>query len=205
MARDRVQRRMSAISLVVAVVALATASCSGPATDHLAHAATTSVTPSGTDVGNADCATLSPASSDDVPATLQPTDQQQHWWGTGCLWIAAPSTMHPSPRPAHRGYRLKYGSVTLNEHGRMTGSAGPPTLTATLRGATARVHGSTGGYSLAAGPAGHPLGFWPTTINLPRAGCWQLTETFRDTTLRFRIQIGNQAQANQCKGAATGP
>lgn len=104
-----------------------------------------------------------------------------HWFGRGDLWVNAPRT---TAAPG-----VKFWSVTLDEQGDFTSSKGPPTLTAQRIGGTqtAEMEGTD---SSIARVGGHVVQFWPTTLSFPQSGTWLMTESLKDTTLRFCMAVG---------------
>jgi hypothetical protein len=107
------------------------------------------------------------------------------WYGKDDLWV---SLWFARPDPANfahqdGSYRLKYGSVTL-DNGKLTSRFGPPAVHATRldRPGTAKV--GFGGYGYTSS-----LQFWPTGIDFPEPGCWLVTSSLRKTVVRFVVKV----------------
>lgn len=136
------------------------------------------------------CPVTRPMAQQVVPATLRSLGSR--WYGAGKVWVSLP----PSDA-SQTSTGLKYGVFTLDSHGRMSDAAGPPGLTARRLDGRGKAKGdrlAPDNYASAAGPHGRTVHFWPTTINLPSAGCWQLTEELGNTTVRFVLRIGGPAK-----------
>lgn len=121
----------------------------------------------------------------DLPQVLRAVvkgQQSWRWFGARNIWVSAPPVSN-----IPNSLRVKFGSVTLDEDGEFSDSAGPPTVTAQQVDGSGTVEGHFGGYaSIGAKPTFY---FWPTTIDFPTPGCWLITETFQDTTLRFLMSV----------------
>ena len=131
------------------------------------------------------CPVTEPVPDSQVPAGLR--DLGDRWVGADDLWI------EPPPGAASPGTtRLKYGTFTLDKQGRMSDAGGTPTLTAHRLDGEGTAQGDEPHYSSASGPRDQVIHFWPTTITLPQAGCWQLTARLKDTTVAFVVDVGRE-------------
>uniref|UniRef100_A0AAU3GM42 Lipoprotein n=1 Tax=Streptomyces sp. NBC_01401 TaxID=2903854 RepID=A0AAU3GM42_9ACTN len=136
-----------------------------------------------------------------VPTALDDMGDGHRWHGADDLWVDPPvapgsvvrgdssdSSDSDDSDDSDDGYRTKYASVTLDERGRMTDSAGPPKVSAERVDGSGTAHASTGGFATA--DKGDRLRrWWPTVIHFTDAGCWAVTEVLGPTTVRFVISV----------------
>ncbi|HEY3685153.1 MAG TPA: hypothetical protein VGL93_19135 [Streptosporangiaceae bacterium] len=167
------------VALAGSVVVLAGCSAShgGPSADG------TRRSPPAT-TADAACPAPAPVQPSTVPRTLVTGAGGDGWYGSGPLWtqgIGAGMTR------AGAGYRLKYGSFTLDDRGTMSPHAGRPRLAVHRVDAPGTGHASVRAYGNATGNGDKPISFWPTVIALPHSGCWQITESLHHTTLHFHV------------------
>lgn len=151
------------------------------------HGAAPTLPPSGT-VSAGACQVTAPMPSDQVPETLRRTQPGQHWYGSGALWIGLPPPA-ATVRGSGESSRVKYPSATLDAHGAMAPGAGAPHVSARLVGGSSVATSGTGGYATAFTSAGQRISWWPTVIDVPRPGCWMVTETLGDTVVRFVMSV----------------
>lgn len=138
------------------------------------------------------CPSTTPAAPATVPPAIagRPGDDAV-WYGTADLWtnawFAAPGTHIPS----HGGdgtIRVKWSTFTLHD-GVPSPLGGPPHVTARrLDGPATAVAASinTTDYASTGTNAGS---WWPTVIDFPAAGCWDITESRGSTTVRFTVPV----------------
>lgn len=132
--------------------------------------------------GDPSCASPGRVRFAHLPRALRaPELTGERWFGAHNLWVAAP--------PVENSTRVKFGSVTLDDRGRFSDAAGPPTVVAERVDGSGSAEGGFGGYASADVGAESLFHFWPTGIDFPSAGCWLITETFQDTTLRFLMRV----------------
>jgi hypothetical protein len=163
--------------MALIVVAGCSGSHDGPPADgtHRSSPATTA---------DAACPAPAPVPSARAPRTLVTGAGGDGWYGSGPLWtqgIGAGMTR------AGNGYRLKYGSFTLDDRGAMSGRVGRPRLAVRRVDGPGTGHGSVRAYGDATGRGNTPISFWPTVVALSHSGCWQITESLHRTTLRFHV------------------
>lgn len=131
------------------------------------------------------CHVTQPLPRAKVPTTLRGLGDR--WVGADDLWIEL-----PAGAVSAGSTRLKYGTFTLDDRGRLSDAEGAPTLTAQRLDGTGSAKGDPPSYSSAAGPRDQTIHFWPTTITLPRSGCWQLTAKLKDTAVSFVVDLRHQ-------------
>lgn len=135
--------------------------------------------------GDPSCAAPGRVRFANLPRALQVPEQKGwQWFGAQNLWVDPPPVSN-----VENSTRVKFGSVTLDDHGRLSDAAGPPTVVAERVDGSGSVEGSVGGYASVDVGAESLFFFWPTVIDFPSAGCWLITETFQDTTLRFLMRV----------------
>jgi hypothetical protein len=107
------------------------------------------------------------------------------WFGRDDLWLSLWFARPDHGNFPHQDgvYRLKYGSVTL-EDGKFTSRFGPPMVHAVRLDGPGAAKVGFGGY----GDTG-TLRFWPTGIDFSEPGCWRVTSSFRKTTVRFVVKV----------------
>ena len=132
----------------------------------------------------ATCPAPSPVPSARVPRILVTHVGGDDWYGSGPLWTQGIGA--GMIRQEH-GFRLKYGSFTLDDQGAMSDRPGRPRLTVRQVDGPGTGRSSVGGYADATGRGNAPISFWPTVLTLPHSGCWQITESLPGTALRFQI------------------
>jgi hypothetical protein len=194
---SRAVRQVTALVVVgVVVVAVAVASCSAQTeqtpratAQHHTHAAA-SRSPqggpgklTGRPPTDASCPITIPMDPAAIPPVLARAGGD--WYGTDDLWV---SLWFARPDPANfahqdGSYRLKYGSVTL-DNGRLTSRFGPPAVRATRIDGSADAKVGFGGYGYT-----DTLQFWPTGIDFPEPGCWLVTSSLRKTIVRFVVKV----------------
>jgi hypothetical protein len=184
------------VAALVVVVVMAVASCSAQTEqtphatpDHQTHAAA-SPSPQGAPgklAGRPPTAASCPATVPIDPATVPPVIARGggDWYGKDDLWV---SLWFARPDPAnftHQDgtYRLKYGSVTL-DNGKLTSRFGPPAVHATRLDGSGAAKVGFGGYGYT-----DSLQFWPTGIDFPEPGRWLVTSSLRKTIVRFVVKI----------------
>ena len=177
--RGTVRVRVATAMVALTVVAGCSAHHGGPPSDG---------TPRGSPATTADaaCPAPSPVASATVPHALTARVGGGGWYGSGHLWTRG---INVGVGRAGNGYRLKFGSFTLDDRGEMSGRMGRPRLTVHRVDGQGTGHGSVGGYASAAGRGGASISFWPTVVSLPRSGCWRITESLRRTKLRFYVHV----------------
>jgi len=128
----------------------------------------------------ASCPVTKTAVDYELPSVLRGT--KGSWYGEGELWVAIPTFVANS---ANGSYQLKHPWVTLDEQGEFTSDYGPPTVHAQRLDAGGNSDGFSGGY--AATPKGFE--FWPTGIDFPSTGCWQIVGAYGESTVRFVVRV----------------
>ncbi|MFW6691250.1 hypothetical protein [Streptomyces sp. MAR4 CNX-425] len=119
-----------------------------------------------------------------MPAAVRDFDKQGKWYGADDLWVARPDLLdHPGERA--EGYRTKYASITLDAQGRVTDRKGAPRVDVERLDRSGSGRGGTGGYATADGGRR----WWPTVVDFPGTGCWEVTETLGSTEVRFTVPV----------------
>jgi hypothetical protein len=191
-----VSRAVQRVASLVAVAVVAVASCSAQteqarraSTEHQTRAAA-SRSPQGAPgklagqlPSGASCPVTVPLDATAVPPVVAHAGGD--WYGKDDLWV---SLWFARPDPANfahqdGSYRLKYGSVTL-DNGRLTSRFGPPAVQATRLDGPGTAKVGFGGYGYTSS-----LQFWPTGIDFPEPGCWLVTSSLRKTIVRFVVKV----------------
>ncbi|MFE4535221.1 hypothetical protein ACFRKB_09070 [Streptomyces scopuliridis] len=140
--------------------------------------------PDTSDTTNVACPDTAPVPPDSLPAAVDDFDKKSEWYGTDDLWVAKPRLLdHTDEREAR--YRAKYASITLDAQGRVTDQKGAPRVEAERLNRSGTARGSTGGFATGDGDRQ----WWPTAIDFPEPGCWQVTETLGSTEVRFTVHV----------------
>ena len=189
--------RQVASLMAVAVLAVAGASCSartgqvpGAGTGHQSRAAASrsaqgaSATLAPPLPSGAACPVTVPVAAAAVPPVLARAGSGD-WYGRDDLWVALWFARPDPANFAHYNglYRLKYGSVTLDD-GKLTSRFGPPAVRARRLDGPGTAKVGFGGY----GNTGS-LQFWPTGIDFSEPGCWLVTSSLRKTIVRFVVKV----------------
>lgn len=137
--------------------------------------------------GTADaaCPETAPVPARSIPATVRGFGRDRKWYGADDLWVADPTV----PFRTNEGgaeYRTKYASLTLDARGRSTDRKGAPRIGVERLDSSGAGHGDTGGFATVQGDR-H---WWPTVIDFPAAGCWEVTETLGSIQVRFTVRVG---------------
>lgn len=138
--------------------------------------------PAGGRASDASCPVTVP-----IDAAVPPVvSRESHdWYGHDDLWVSL-GFARPDPDNFARldgSYRLKYGSVTL-DNGKLTSRFGPPAVEARRLDGPGTATVDVGGY----GDTGS-VQFWPTVIDFSDRGCWLVTSSIRKTTVRFVVKV----------------
>lgn len=179
-------------AVVVAVLVTVTACTTGKSTVH-SGISTREPPPVGT-VGpaGAHCPSSTPVAPARIPSAVAGRpDAGALWYGTADLWadawFAAPG-IHIQSGGSDGAIRVKWGTFTLHD-GALSPFGGPPHVTARrLDGPAATVAAAIdpSNYATTGTAAGS---WWPTVIDFPAAGCWDITETRGPTTVRFTVPV----------------
>ncbi|WP_216210902.1 hypothetical protein [Amycolatopsis aidingensis] len=160
--------------VLLAVVACGAAGCSpGPAEPG--------------DAGKPDCAVTMPERPDSMPSILRQSTREAPWHGRDGLWVHAWWLDDSrTQRAEDANHVVKYPTVTT-EDGRLTEADGPPTVRARRLDGSGSVRAETGGYARAAQTT--PSEWWPTVFRSLAAGCWEVTTSWRDATVRYVAEV----------------
>ncbi len=126
------------------------------------------------------CPVTAPLSRSALPTVLERASGR--WYGDDFLWVALPD--YPATRRAD-GFFLKYPWVILHD-GAPTSQAGPPQVVARRIDGTGHSTATSAGYASSAEP---PYRFWPSGLSLSAPGCWEVTGSIHNSTLRFTLYV----------------
>lgn len=71
----------------------------------------------------------------------------------------------------------------------MTDQWGPPRVEGTRLDGEGEASGDAGGYATSMGDSGNTLNWWPTSVEFPSLGCWEITETVGDTSITYVVKL----------------
>lgn len=109
-------------------------------------------------------------------------------YGQGPLWVGAWWADEPTFKQARELRSIKYPLFTI-ENGKATDDLGPPRVEAIRLDGEGRAGGGTGGYARDPGNSGQSFDWWPTGIDFPSHGCWQVTQTAASTSITYVVRL----------------
>lgn len=127
-----------------------------------------------------DCPVTSPAARRDVPSNVL-DGAESTWFGGGPLWVDLGNFTTPASRD-DGGLRIKHAWWTGDGSGQPESRQGPPTVSARPIDGGPIVQAMTGGYATT-GSDGQTFSWWPVVLDLPSAGCWEITGDWQGHTV----------------------
>lgn len=132
-----------------------------------------------------------PRSGISLPAGLS-AEGDQTWHGTGPLWIDLGNFAAPVPRQDGT-LRVKHAWWTGDVTGAPVSVHGPPTVTAHPLNGGETVEATVGGYATT-GSGEQTFAWWPTVLEFPAAGCWEITGEWEGSTLTAVVLLADAAE-----------
>lgn len=133
------------------------------------------------------CPVTAPMAASSLPPVLA-AEADSSWYGEDELWVSVPVDQARSAVRVNGRYTIKFATVTLQD-GQLTSDYGTPEMRIRRLDGRGTARSGFGGYATT-GEYDEPFHFWPTGIDFSDSGCWAVTGTLRDTTIRFVLRVG---------------
>jgi hypothetical protein len=125
------------------------------------------------------CPVTSPDPGIPLPSAI-PAEGAEHWYGSGLLWVDLGNFALPAS-DEDGVLSVKHQWWTADDAG-APDSQGALKVTAQLVRGSATVEGTVGGYATAE-VDGQVFSWWPTVLEFPSAGCWEISGRWKGDTL----------------------
>lgn len=160
---------------------------------------TDSSSPASTSGESSDCQ-VSEAADTDAPEGVQDALDGLDYgaFGKDELWVDAWWTDQEALDQVRSGelsddsdeypYQMKYPSYTVRD-GAVVEEMGAPEVEVKRLDGHGDANAHTGGFATTTNDDGTELHWWPTVIEFSDHGCWQVTETVKDTSINYTLKL----------------
>lgn len=148
---------------------------------------------------SSDCQITEPADTDAPEGVQDALDGLDYGaFGKDALWVDAWWTDQETLDEARSGelsddpdeypYQMKYPSYTVRK-GAVVDEMGAPEVEVERLDGDGEANADTGGFATATNDDGTDIHWWPTVIAFSDHGCWQVTETVKDTSISYTFEL----------------